>query len=128
MAKSNSIWRNLLALIFIGSGVNHLWHPVAYLVGMPPYLPWPLPLIYISGVIAIVLGILLMTPQYSVMAAWGMVVWLIAVFPANVHMASNSYLYLPVIAVLLWLRLPLQFLLILWVYRYTQPEAEPPIK
>ena len=45
---------------------------------------------------------------------------LIAVFPANLHMAQNPELYPGISPVLLWLRLPLQGVLIAWAYGYTR--------
>lgn len=60
-----------------------------------------------------------MTERWSRLAAWGLIALLIAVFPANVHMAMHTELYAWASPLMLWLRLPLQGLLILWAYRYT---------
>jgi uncharacterized membrane protein len=87
---------------------------------MPPYLPWHLELVYASGFFEIVLGILLLVPKKSSLAAWGLIALLIAVFPANVHMALNTALYPAIDPVLLWLRLPLQGVLIAWAYLFTR--------
>ncbi|MDA1017731.1 MAG: hypothetical protein O3A00_25145 [Planctomycetota bacterium] len=50
---------------------------------MPSYLPLHSELVYLSGVCEIVLGVLILIPGYSTLAAWGIVTLLIAVFPAN---------------------------------------------
>jgi uncharacterized membrane protein len=55
-----------------------------------------------------------------VWAGWGLIVLLVAVFPANVHMAMHPDLYPPLPALGLWLRLPVQGLLIAWAYWYTR--------
>lgn len=87
---------------------------------MPPYLPWHLALVYISGVAEIGLGALLLFEQWSVLAAWGLMALLIAVFPANIHMALHPALFSWASPINLWLRLPLQGVLIAWAYWYTR--------
>ncbi len=87
---------------------------------MPPWMPAHDTLILVSGVIEVVLGILLLPLSTRKMAAWGILVLLIAVFPANIQMMLNyyqqqhSYLWVAIF------RLPVQFLLIWWAYRYTK--------
>lgn len=109
----------LLGLFFILAGLNHFINPDFYLNIMPAYLPWHLPLVYLSGLIEMVFGVLLLFPAFTVIAAWGLIALLFAVFPANVHMAMNPEFYnYPEIA--LWLRLPLQGVLILWAFWYTR--------
>ena len=56
---------------------------------MPPHLPFHLPLVLVSGVIEILLGILLLVPRYSRLVAWGIIALLIAVFPANIHVTRT---------------------------------------
>jgi uncharacterized membrane protein len=111
--------RGLLAVLFVAAGIAHWVRPGIYLKIMPPYLPWPRALVYVSGVAEIVLGVLLLVPRTTHLAAWGLIALLIAVFPANVHMALHPELYPRISPVLLWLRLPLQGVLIAWVYAYT---------
>jgi len=113
MSKFKTITRYLLGLFFIIAGVNHFLHPVFYLQSMPPYLPWPEQLIYISGFFEVLLGALVLVKRWAPLAAWGLIALLIAVFPANVHMAFNSQLFPGLSAATLWLRLPVQFVLIL---------------
>ena len=91
---------------------------------MPPYLPWHYALVIVSGIAEIVLGIGLLIPQTSTYAAWGLILLLIAVFPANLHMAMNPDLFPTIPAFALWVRLPLQGLLILWAYWYTIDPAK----
>jgi gluconolactonase len=84
-----------------------------------------LELVYLSGVCEIVLGALLLVPRWQSAAAWGLIALLIAVFPANLHMAQNSDLY-PVVSPLgLWLRLPIQGILIAWAYWFTRRQRGP---
>lgn len=112
----------LLGLLFVAAGVNHFVHPDFYVRIMPPYLPWHLELVYLSGVFEIILGALLLVPSYTRLAAWGLIALLLAVFPANLHMALNSHLFPEIPAAALWLRLPLQGVLIAWAYWFTREE------
>jgi uncharacterized membrane protein len=111
----------LLAASFVLAGLNHFISTDFYLKIMPPYLPWHLPLVYLSGVVEMALGALLLIPRLTRLAAWGLIALLIAVFPANIHMAVNHELYPAYGATSLWLRLPLQIVLMLCAYWYTVP-------
>jgi uncharacterized membrane protein len=86
---------------------------------MPPYLPLHLALVYVSGVAEIVLGLLLLVPRASVIAAWWLIALLVAVFPANVQMALHPELFPELQPAALWIRLPLQAVLIAWGFWYT---------
>jgi uncharacterized membrane protein len=112
----------LMALLFIALGINHFYNPDIYLRIMPPYLPWPMFLQYLAGFFEFVLGVLLLFPKYTRLAAWGLIALLIAVYPANIHMAVNNHLYPDVPAWGLWVRLPLQFVLIAWAWWYTRED------
>jgi uncharacterized membrane protein len=112
----------LLAVFFIGAGINHFVHPDFYLRIMPPYLPWPAFLQYLAGFFEIALGVLLLFPQYTRRAAWGLVGLLIAVYPANIHMAINHQLYPEVSLTFHWIRLPLQFIFIAWAWWFTRED------
>jgi uncharacterized membrane protein len=94
-----------------------------YMKIMPPYLPWPLAMVYVSGAAEILGGLGLLIPRVRRSAALGLVALLIAVFPANIYMATNPVEAgagsLPQAA--LWGRLLLQPLLIWWVLWCTRP-------
>ncbi|NCJ07607.1 DoxX family membrane protein [Synechococcales cyanobacterium C] len=123
MHKAKLFLKYVLTAFFVVAGVNHFVNADFYLNIMPPYLPWHLELVYLSGLFEIVLGLLLLVPKFMPVAAWGLIALLIAVFPANIHMALNSELYPDLSALVLWLRLPLQFVLIAWAYWYTSPST-----
>ena len=110
----------LMSLLYVAAGINHFWHTQTYMGIMPPYIPKPFAMVYISGVAEILLGILLIPKLTRRFAAWGIIFLLIGVFPANVQMMMN---FLHDIKPGLWLtilRLPLQILLIMWAYVYTK--------
>ncbi len=116
MATSPGLW--VMAIMYVLTGVLHFVKPAVYQSIMPPYLPAHRQLVWISGVAEIGLGIALLFPQTRSVAAWGIILLLIAVFPANVYMASaDKFRRIP--AWLRWLRLPLQAVLIWWALHYT---------
>ena len=98
-------------------GVLHFAAPATYLRIMPPYLPEPLLLVHLSGLAAIVGGVGLLIPATRQLACWGLLVLLLAVFPANVYMLQTHGAGLAVPLWALWLRLPLQPLLMWLVWR-----------
>lgn len=115
----------LLAAFMTAAGANHFWHPAPYVGMMPAVLPAPLALVYVSGVAEIAGGLGLLWPRTRRAAAWGLVLLFLAVFPANVNMAVN-HLPLgdrPIPQVYLWLRLPLQGVLIAWAWLFTRRAA-----
>ena len=121
MPTFKRIMQWVLGLSFIFAGINHFRSLDFYLSMMPPYLPWHEALVDISGVIEILLGILLLVPKCTTLAAWGLIALLIAVFPANLQMALHPADFPKFDPLLLWLRLPLQGVLIAWAYWYTRP-------
>ncbi len=125
MPKIKIILKYLFGIFFVLAGINHFANSAFYLRLMPPYLPWHLFLVNLSGLCEIGLGILLLIPKFTSLAGWGLIALLIAVFPANIHMAINPQLFPEFSPLLLWLRLPLQFGLIAWAYWYTKPTIEP---
>lgn len=119
MKTTKWILKWILGIVFILAGINHLFSADFYLKMMPPFLPWHLFLIYLSGVFEIALGVLLLIPKYTRLAAWGLIALLIAVFPANIYMAFNPQSFSEFSPTALYLRLPLQFVLIAWAYWFT---------
>jgi uncharacterized membrane protein len=113
----------LFATLFLVAGVSHFTSPEFFLKIVPPYLPYHRELVLISGVFEIALGVLLLVPKTSRLAAWGLVALLIAVFPANLYMYQHRELF-PYPAIGLLLRLPVQALLILWAYAYTRKASK----
>ena len=123
MVTVKTLTRLLFGALFVAAGLNHFRNPGFYVGIMPPYLPWHLELVYISGVAEIVLGVMLLVPRWTVTAAWGLIALLIAVFPANLHMTMHPELYPSISLTALWVRLPIQGLLIAWAYWYTRRQV-----
>lgn len=108
----------LEATLFIYVGVMHFVTPKMFIDIVPTYLPAAALLVYISGVAEIAGGVGLLVPACRRAAGLGLLALLIAVFPANIHMAINQLPFdgKPVPVAMLWLRLPLQFVLMAWVW------------
>jgi uncharacterized membrane protein len=114
--------RIILSLMMVAIGTLHLATPKPFLQMMPPYLPYHLELVYISGFCEILGGIGILIPLVSRAAAWGLIALYIAVFPANIHVAVNhvdidGLPYNPLVA---WVRLPFQAVLIVWAWWFTR--------
>jgi uncharacterized membrane protein len=107
------------AALFIAGGVGHFVKRDFYVKMMPPYLPAHRALVLASGVCEVALGVLLLVPQPTSFAAWGLIALLVAVFPANIHIYRHQEI-IPAPTIVHLLRLPLQAVLILWAYSYTR--------
>ena len=111
--KIQQMTRWLLGIFFIYVGSLHFTDPAPFLHIMPPYMPWHLPLIWLSGFFEILGGIGLLWKPLRRRAGWGLIALLIAVYPANIHMLLNE-IYLPGMdgePWMLWVRMPIQFIL-----------------
>jgi uncharacterized membrane protein len=106
----------LLVALFVGAGLLHFWHPAPYLRIMPPALPAPRLLVLLSGAAEVAGGLGLLLPATRRAAAWGLLALLVAVFPANIYMLQ-IHEQLPIPTWVAWARLPLQPLLMWWVWR-----------
>ncbi len=110
--------KSLLTLLFLTAGIIHELKPQFFLKVMPPFLPYPLALIYISGSFEILGGIGLWISSIQVLVGYALVALLVAVFPVNIYMAIHpeTVAELHMASFWWWLRLPLQFVLIAAVW------------
>ena len=128
MAPGKTLSRLVCALFFMGTGVLHFIAPGPYLAIMPSYLPWHAALVAISGAAEVAGGAGLLVAGTRRAAGIGLVVLLIAVFPANVQMLvrERGQGAGAIAELLLWLRLPLQVALIWWVWRVSRTSVGAP--
>ena len=110
-----------LVAVMITIGVLHFVAEGFFVQIVPPQLPAPLFLVQLSGVIEIALGLLLLPERTRRLAGYALILLFIAVFPANVYMAVDNVQlqnmpewFVQPSPLLLWLRLPLQFVFIYW--------------
>lgn len=126
MARFKKPLLYLLSFQLCLTGFLHLINPGFFVAIIPPELPNPEWLNVISGLIEIVLGVYLLEPRTRVLAAWGTIALLIAVYPANVYMMLENVgpegpgTGNPVVN---WVRLPFQLLFGVWAWWYTREDA-----
>jgi uncharacterized membrane protein len=108
--------RYALALFFVLAGLNHFLRPALYLSIIPPWVPFPAAANWISGAAEIAGGIGVLINPLRTAAAWGLILLLAAVFPANIHMALQGGHAYRLPDWILWARLPMQLLFAAWVY------------
>ncbi len=105
-----------MALLYVIIGFVHFFKPTQFVAIIPPWLPQPLLLVYISGACELIFALLLLPPKTRSFAAYSLILLLVAVFPANIQMMliykqqHNPDLWLAI------LRLPLQLVLIWWAW------------
>jgi uncharacterized membrane protein len=116
--------RLLMGALYAGAGVLHFVATRRYMAIMPEYLPAHRAMVLVSGAAEISggIGVLMPWPAVRRTAAWGLVALLVTVMPANVYMVTDHAKFAAVPLWALWLRLPLQGLLIWWAWRYTRAE------
>ena len=124
MKRNLSRW--LLALFFIAAGILHFLFIANYMEIMPAWLPWHRALVVISGLCEIAGGLGVLWHATLRWAGYGLIAFCLAVLPANVQMLMNaqaahaSALWLT----LLWGRLPMQILLIMWIWHAARSRAD----
>ena len=124
----------LMGPLYVVAGILHFVVPELYVQIVPPFFPAALALVYLSGLAEVAVGIGLLLPRTRRYAAWGLVALLVAIFPANVYMATSGVVIEGMpgggdpSALVRWGRLPLQAVLILWALWYTQPAPGSDIK
>jgi uncharacterized membrane protein len=113
----------VMAAFYVLAGINHFVNPDVYMPMMPPYLPWHRGLILLSGAAEVGLGLAVLVPALRHASAWGIILLLIAIFPANLHIALHN---VPLFGnaegfgAWNWVRLPFQAVLIGWAWWYTR--------
>jgi len=117
------VLRVLLAAVMIAAGVFHFAKPAGFVEIVPAFLPAPEFLVLLSGVFEILGGAGLLYARTRRLASFGLIALFVAVFPANINMAWNDIqpdgAHVP--TALLWLRLPLQAVFVLWAWWVGKP-------
>jgi uncharacterized membrane protein len=127
LSKAQRIGVVLAAVFYVVAGALHFIKPEPYLRIMPPYIPWHVAMVRVSGVFEILGGLGLFASETRRSEAWGLIALLIAVFPANIYMATHPIEAgaLSIASILRWGRLPLQLLLVWWLLWCTRVRLMP---
>ena len=110
----------LMSLFYISIGIKHFINVDWFMQIMPPYLPSHKALVYLSGVFEIIFGIMLLFENTRFLAGWGLILLLIAVFPANIYAAQTNGPAMGTSAAIAWGRLPFQGLFIALAYWHSR--------
>ena len=110
----------LMSLFYISIGIKHFISVDWFMKIMPPYLPFHKEFVYLSGVFEILLGIMLIFERSRFLAGWGLILLLIAVFPANIYLAQTNGATINMSRVLAWVRIPFQAVFIAIAYWHSK--------
>lgn len=108
----------LLGILFIVAGMFHFRKPKVYERIIPPYIPAKTSVVIISGIAEMILGLMLMNKDSETTAAWGIIVLLLIFLPVHIYMLQDKKASLKLPKWILWVRLPLQFAMMIWAYQY----------
>ena len=110
----------IMSLFYIGVGTNHIINPNWFVRIIPPILPFKIAIVYISGIFEIILGSLLIFPKTRYIAGWGLIILLLAVYPANIYVALTNGEAMDTTPMIAWGRLPFQFVFIGLAYWHSK--------
>ena len=110
----------LMSLFYISTGIKHFTNVDWFIKIMPPYLPYHKELVYLSGAFEIILGIMLVFEKTRFLSGWGLILLLIAVFPANIYLAQTNGAAMNISPALAWGRLPFQGVFIALAYWHSK--------
>ncbi len=120
ISKIKTISIVIMSLFYIVAGINHFINPDWFVRIVPPILPFKAVLVYVSGVFEIVLGSLLIFPKTRFIAGWGLILLLLAVYPANIYVALSNGKAMNITPMMAWGRLPFQFVFIGLAYWHSR--------
>ena len=110
----------LMSIFYIIIGIKHFINVEWFMKIMPPYLPYHKELVYLSGVFEIILGIMLIFEKTRFFGGWGLILLLIAVFPANIYLAQTNGAAMNTSPAVAWGRLPFQAVFIALAYWHSK--------
>ena len=110
----------VMGVFYISIGVSHFTIPIWYVQIVPPYLPYKLELVYISGLFEISFGGMLFFKKTRFLAGWGLILLLIAVYPANIYLAQTNGAAMNTTPLIAWGRLPVQFIFVGLAYWHSK--------
>ena len=120
ISKIKTISIIIMTLFYIGAGINHFINPDWFVRIVPPILPFKITIVYISGIFEVILGCLLIFPKTRFIAGWGLIILLLAVYPANIYVALTNGKAMDTTPMIAWARLPFQFVFIGLAYWHSK--------
>jgi len=113
-----------ITLVFIYTGIGHFVKTDAMVTMIPEFFPQPVAIVYLTGVIEIVLAVLVLLTRFQRLVGWIFIAMLVSFLPVNVYAAINhismgGHAWGPVY---LLIRIPLQLILMIWIYFSVLPK------
>jgi uncharacterized membrane protein len=124
MQKLKWVGLTIVFLWFFVGGVGHFTSTEMFVRIVPPYIPFALTAVYVSGVFELAGAIGIWPPRTRQWAGNGLIVLTIAVTPANVYMWMNPQLFTNISETTLGVRLIVQVLLIACIWWSTRTASE----
>lgn len=85
MSKVWFVLKIIVALFMIYAGVQHFLKPEFYLPFVPSFLPFQTIIVYLSGVVEIIVGVLLLTKKYQGIGAYALLVLMLIFLPVHIN-------------------------------------------
>ena len=115
----------IMSIFYIQIGIKHFTNVEWFMKIMPPYLPYHKELVYLSGIFEIIFGLMILFEKTRFWGSWGLILLLLAVYPANIYLAFNQepqeLIGISSFAAS-WIRLPIQFILIGIAYWHSKTD------
>ena len=112
-----------MSIFYVWAGIQHFIDPAWFVQIMPLCIPFHYKAVYLSGFFEILFGFMLLLPMTRYLGAWGLILLLIAVYPANIYLAFNEIpqkaLGISAFAAS-WIRLPIQFIFLGLAYWHSR--------
>ena len=112
----------VMGLGYVWVGISHFYNTAFFMKIMPPSFPFHLESVYVSGFFEIIFGLGIMVKFLRRYAAWGLILLLIAVYPANIYLAITNGEAMGTSSLIAWGRLPIQFIFISLAYWHIEIE------
>lgn len=89
MITARFLMRIILAAFYLAAGILHLSSPQGFILIVPKFVPWPAEVVWFTGLCEIAGAAGLLIPRLRIAAGWGLALYAVAVFPANINHAVN---------------------------------------
>ncbi len=113
-----------MSVMLLFTALGHFMFSKGMAQMLPPFVPYRVPLVWITGVIEVAAAIGLMIPSFRHLTALWLILFFILILPANIYAAFHTIDYQkgtndgPGLSYL-WLRMPLQLIFIAWVWFFS---------
>ena len=113
--------RIAMSVMLVFTGIAHFIYTEGMVMMIPDLIPYKKEVVYLTGVLEFMAALGLLLPSFRIVTAWMLILFFLAVLPANIYAAINQVDFQQASfsgegVEYLWLRVPLQVLFIAWVY------------